>query len=93
MAEVKRKQRELEEQNTLRRRALGTEVANRTKNILAEAAKLKTYMDTSRARRVTAEVRKKIKNKRGEKRGKRKRKGKEEGKGEVKEEKRKEFLF
>jgi len=31
MAEVKRMQRELEEQNTLRRRALGTEVANRTK--------------------------------------------------------------
>lgn len=45
LAEVKKKQRELEEQNTLRRRALGTEVANRTKNILAEAAKLKKIED------------------------------------------------
>jgi len=45
LAEVKRKQRELEEQNTLRRRALGTEVATRTKNILAEAAKLKKIED------------------------------------------------
>jgi len=45
LAEVKKKQRELEEQNTLRRRALGNEVANRTKNILAEAAKLKKIED------------------------------------------------
>ena len=50
-------------------------------------------MHTSRARRVTAEVRKIRKNRRGGKRGKRKRRGKEEEKREVKGKKKRVFVI
>ena len=45
---VQKKQKELENENKLRRQALATEVQNRSRNILAEAAKLKKIEDEIR---------------------------------------------